>query len=196
MLCQRRTVSLILTSSSRRRRRAPRRAGRSRRCVALRGCVCPRKAHLFAQPFADDGAEPGGGGGAQGELTFKDVDDEGEPEELGGGGGEAPAHACRYCGQHDPAAVVLCNQCRRWFCNGRGQTACSHIVHHLVKARHKQVTLHRDGPLGETLLECYQCGARNVFLLGFIPAKAESVVVLLCRQPCAAPQAAAKDADW
>lgn len=47
------------------------------------------------------------------------------------------------------------------------------------------MTLHKDGPLGETVLECYSCGSKNVFLLGFIPAKADSVVVLLCRQPCA-----------
>lgn len=46
--------------------------------------------------------------------------------------------------------------------------------------------MHKDGPLGETILECYSCGVRNVFVLGFIPAKADSVVVLLCRQPCAA----------
>lgn len=43
------------------------------------------------------------------------------------------------------------------------------------------MTLHKDGPLGETILECYNCACRNVFLLGFIPAKADSVVVLLCR---------------
>jgi len=55
-----------------------------------------------------------------------------------------------------------------------------------VRAKTKEVSLHRDGPLGETLLECYNCGCKNVFLLGFIPAKADSVVVLLCRQPCAA----------
>ena len=29
--------------------------------------------------------------------------------------------------------------------------------------------LHPDSPLGETILECYNCGCRNVFLLGFIP---------------------------
>ena len=51
---------------------------------------------------------------------------------------------------------------------------------------YQEVTLHKDGPLGETVLECYSCGVRNVFVLGFIPAKADSVVVLLCRQPCAA----------
>jgi regulator of nonsense transcripts 1 len=55
--------------------------------------------------------------------------------------------------------------------------------------------LHRDGPLGETVLECYSCGVRNVFVLGFIPAKADSVVVLLCRQPCAA-QSSLKDMNW
>ena len=57
------------------------------------------------------------------------------------------------------------------------------------------MTLHKDGPLGETVLECYSCGVRNVFVLGFIPAQADSVVVLLCRQPCAA-QNSLKDMNW
>lgn len=59
----------------------------------------------------------------------------------------------------------------------------------------QEVTLHKDGPLGETVLECYTCGVRNIFVLGFIPAKADSVVVLLCRQPCAA-QNSLKDMNW
>lgn len=29
--------------------------------------------------------------------------------------------------------------------------------------------MHRDSPLGETILECYASGARNVFTLGFVP---------------------------
>lgn len=41
--------------------------------------------------------------------------------------------------------------------------------------------LHPESPLGEIVLECYNCGQRNVFLLGFIAAKSDSVVVLLCR---------------
>ena len=36
---------------------------------------------------------------------------------------------------------------------------------------------------------------KNVFLLGFIPAKSDTVVVLLCRQPCAAIQNS-KDVVW
>lgn len=63
------------------------------------------------------------------------------------------------------------------------------------RAKHKEVCLHPDSPLGETILECYNCGCRNVFVLGFIPAKTESVVVLLCRDPCASSNAL-KDMNW
>ncbi|KZC14447.1 Regulator of nonsense transcripts 1 like protein [Dufourea novaeangliae] len=108
---------------------------------------------------------------------------------------DLPEHACKYCGIHEASCVVMCNVCRKWFCNGRGNTSGSHIINHLVRAKHKEVTLHRDGPLGETILECYSCAVRNVFVLGFIPAKADSVVVLLCRQPCAA-QSSLKDMNW
>ena len=45
------------------------------------------------------------------------------------------------------------------------------------------------------MLECYNCRSRNAFLLGFIPAKADSVVVLLCRVPCA-QQNTLEDMDW
>jgi regulator of nonsense transcripts 1 len=108
-----------------------------------------------------------------------------------------PEHACKYCGIHNPSSVVKCMfpSCRKWFCNGRGNTSGSHIVNHLVRSKHKEVSLHADSPLGETLLECYNCGCKNVFLLGFIPAKSESVVVLLCREPCA-NSSGLKDMNW
>uniref|UniRef100_A0A3Q2QSE6 ATP-dependent helicase RENT1 n=1 Tax=Fundulus heteroclitus TaxID=8078 RepID=A0A3Q2QSE6_FUNHE len=124
-----------------------------------------------------------------GELNFEeDEEDTYYTKDL-------PIHACSYCGIHDPACVVYCNTSKKWFCNGRGNTSGSHIVNHMVRAKCKEVTLHKDGPLGETVLECYNCGCRNVFLLGFIPAKADSVVVLLCRQPCAS-QSSLKDINW
>lgn len=92
---------------------------------------------------------------------------------------------------------MRCNasSCRKWFCNDRGQTSGSHIINHLVRAKHKEVCLHADSPLGETLLECWNCGSRNVFLLGFIPAKGDSVVVLLCRDPCASSNGL-RDMNW
>ncbi|KAL8088976.1 regulator of nonsense transcripts 1 homolog [Apium graveolens] len=128
-------------------------------------------------------------------LTFEDTPDDDSGFEFGKGA--FTEHACRYCGVQNPACVVRCNvpSCRKWFCNSRGSTSGSHIVNHLVRAKHKEVCLHKDSPLGETILECYNCGCRNVFLLGFISAKAESVVVLLCREPCLNVNAL-KDMNW
>ncbi|CAL8104829.1 unnamed protein product [Calicophoron daubneyi] len=120
------------------------------------------------------------------EIDFKDDD----AEELAP---KVSEYACAYCGIDDPACVVYCNTTKKWFCNGRGNTSGSHIVNHLVRARAKEVTLHKDGPLKDTLLECYVCGSKNVFLLGFVPAKSESVVVLLCRNVCANQN---KDMYW
>ena len=113
-----------------------------------------------------------------------------------------PEHSCKYCFIHNPACVVKCMACEKWFCNGRGGgaggvpalTTGSHILHHLVKSKHKECMLHPDSPVGDAILECYACGCRNIFILGFIPAKGETVVVLLCRQPCA--QSTAKDDQW
>jgi regulator of nonsense transcripts 1 len=110
------------------------------------------------------------------DLQFAEEDDEDQQSSR-----ELPKHSCCYCNISDASTVVMCNICKKWFCNSRGGTSGSHIIHHLVRAKHREVTLHADGPLGETQLECYSCGIKNVFLLGFVPAKADSVVVLLCR---------------
>jgi len=110
-----------------------------------------------------------------------------------------PDYACRYCGVHDPATVARCVETRRWFCNGSGVKGGggvgSHLVHHLVRGRCSQVQLHPGSPLGDTVLECYNCGGKNCFMLGFVPAKADSVVVLLCRV-CVETVPALKDMDW
>ncbi|TFY60948.1 hypothetical protein EVG20_g7233 [Dentipellis fragilis] len=119
------------------------------------------------------------------DAVLDDLKDEGQVD--------LPPHACSYCGIHNPASVVKCLICSKWFCNSRGNTSASHIVNHLVRAKHKEVILHAESPLGETTPECYNCGSKNVFMLGFIPAKSDTVVVLLCRQPCAA---ISKDISW
>ncbi|KAB8339271.1 hypothetical protein FH972_022204 [Carpinus fangiana] len=108
---------------------------------------------------------------------------------------ELPPHACAYCGIHNTSSVVKCLSCSKWFCSARGNTSSSHIINHLVRARHKEIQLHPNSTLGDTTLECYSCGTKNVFLLGFIPAKTDSVVVLLCRQPCASAPSS-KDMNW
>lgn len=51
-----------------------------------------------------------------------------------------------------------------------------------VKSKHKEVQLHAESPLGDTVLECYATGTRNIFALGFVPVKSENTVVLLSRE--------------
>lgn len=103
-----------------------------------------------------------------------------------------PPHACAYCGIHSTHSVIKCNTCNKWFCNSKSNASGSHIVTHLVLSRHNQVSLHEESDLGDTTLECYNCGNKNVFILGFVAAKHESVVVILCRIPCAQ----SKDINW
>jgi len=124
-----------------------------------------------------------------------DDEDEDKEEETEYDFKTLPEHHCSYCGIHSSGSVVRCNICKKWFCNYRGSTSGAHIVNHLVRAKHKDVALHKDSPLGDTVLECYNCGCRNVFLLGFIPAKSESIVVLLCRSPCL-NSGSLKGTDW
>ena len=93
-----------------------------------------------------------------------------------------PPHACAYCGLYAPSCVAQCLSCTKWFCNAQTPgTGASHLISHLVKSRHKEVALHPESALGDSVLECYNCGSRNLFSLGFIPAKADTVVVILCR---------------
>ncbi|KAF2863664.1 hypothetical protein K470DRAFT_106398, partial [Piedraia hortae CBS 480.64] len=140
--------------------------------------------------------------GDEDDIDVYDDDDEGRSAGSNNGvkdvaDEELPAHACAYCGIHNASAVVKCLICSKWFCSARGNTSSSHIVNHLVRSRHKEVQLHPSSSLGDTTLECYSCGTKNVFLLGFIPAKSDSVVVLLCRQPCASMgQGSSRDMNW
>ena len=108
---------------------------------------------------------------------------------------QLPDYACRYCGIHDPACVARCVETNKWFCNDATAGSTSHLIHHLVKSRSRQVQLHQESPLGDSLLECYNCSSPNVFVLGFVPASTSSVVVLLCRV-CVETVPALKDMEW
>ncbi|CAI5437489.1 unnamed protein product [Caenorhabditis angaria] len=128
------------------------------------------------------------------DLTFQEVD-ESETEEEYIDTSKFVEHACRYCGISDPLCVAKCTVCDKWFCNSKQGTSGSHIVNHMVRSRHREAFLHEESPCGPTQLECYLCASKNVFNLGFIPAKADSVVVILCRTVCL-QQASQKDPNW
>lgn len=129
------------------------------------------------------------------ELKFDDLDDMNEDFEEAFDPKNLPEWSCRYCGIHDSACVMKCRGDGKWFCNSRlPGLPSSCMILHLVRAKQREVQLHQDSALGDIVLECYNCGQRNVFLLGFIAAKSDSVVVLLCRV-CLSNNAL-KDSNW
>ncbi|KAH9251065.1 hypothetical protein BASA81_011125 [Batrachochytrium salamandrivorans] len=93
---------------------------------------------------------------------------------------EKPAWACRYCGVSSPNCVTKCLESNKYFCNGSGGSTASHIVQHMVRAHNREICLHPDSVLGETIVECFNCASRNAFNMGFLP-KGDGVVILLCR---------------
>jgi regulator of nonsense transcripts 1 len=101
-------------------------------------------------------------------------------------------YACSYCGISNPSCVVKCEICNKWFCNGKSGNRGSHIITHLVLSKHNKISLHPESDLGDSTLECYNCGTKNIFILGFVSAKQENIVVILCRLPCAQQ----KDSNW
>ena len=125
-----------------------------------------------------------------GELRLEDYELDGDSDSEF----HPPAWACVYCGISDPMSVIRCVESGRWVCNSRGITAHSHAVQHLVRGRRKQVSLHEASPLGDAVLECYNCQALNVFTLGFIASMEDNVVVLLCRECLGL--GALKDSGW
>ena len=64
---------------------------------------------------------------------------------------------------------------------------------HLVKAKHKEIALHSENAMKETSVECFNCGSRNVFLLGFVPSRKDQYIVILCRETCANNM---RDENW
>ncbi|CAB3407987.1 unnamed protein product [Caenorhabditis bovis] len=151
----------------------------------------------FTMPTQCSQAESSGlvtGVESNADLSFQDVEDE-EEEYNETKENKVPPHACRYCGISDPTCVAKCTVCSKWFCNSKNGTSGSHIVNHMVKSQHKEAYLHEDSPCGDNQLECYICGSKNVFQLGFIPAKTDPAVMILCRSPCSY-HVDTKDPSW
>ena len=104
--------------------------------------------------------------------------------------------SCAYCSISNPKCLAKCEICNKWFCNGKSNSNSSnkgsHIITHAVLSKHNSISLHPDSDLGDSTLECYNCGNKNIFVLGFVSAKIENVIVILCRLPCSQQ----KDENW
>lgn len=99
----------------------------------------------------------------------------------------APGQGQEQAGRHEGCSSLVVEHSRP---SHAEHTAPCFLVQHPMRRSYPpsasvdirnvlQVCLHPDSPLGETILECYNCGCRNAFLLGFIPV---SFLAVAC--PC------------
>lgn len=63
---------------------------------------------------------------------------------------------CEYC--ESAELLVECVACGKHFCNSRSASSVSHVVFHLVKAKHKAIRIDGD-------IKCRKCGEDNLFKL-------------------------------
>ena len=129
-------------------------------------------------------------------LEYDSMDDDSPENETShqneGGNNERPSMGeeqkeirCAYCGISNISHLIKCNECNRWFCNGRLDTySTSHIVFHLTKSKHKEIYVSKESPVGEMVMECYNCSCKNIFLLGFLESKEKGEGFIICREPC------------
>ena len=95
------------------------------------------------------------------------------------------AMSCSYCGLTNASHLAQCKECKKWFCNGKLDAySPSHIIFHLTKSKHKEVYINSHSQAGEMDLQCYNCGGKNIFLLGFLESREGGNGFILCREPC------------
>ena len=90
---------------------------------------------------------------------------------------------CEYCGCQAVDCLARCVKTGLYFCNGKGDTSTSHIVHYLRSNALTQFTVPDSNSWAQVDLKCYVCESRNVYNLGFLPSE-DGQLYLVCRTPC------------
>lgn len=90
---------------------------------------------------------------------------------------------CAYCGCSNIKCLAKCSTTGLYFCNGKGVTTKSHILHHLQKIQSDEIELPEGNPFASASQECYVCGSKNVFKLGFLQIP-DGTLYYVCRSPC------------
>lgn len=67
---------------------------------------------------------------------------------------------------------------------------------HLIKSSHREIKLHENSEHGDIMMECYICGTKTIFHLGFTQVdvkndsedndstETEKSVIIICREKC------------
>ena len=75
---------------------------------------------------------------------------------------------CSYCECSSIDCLAQCASTGLYFCNGKGSTTKSHIIHHLHSIHQDTIILPSENKFSSVKLECYICGSTNIFRLGFV----------------------------
>ncbi|KAH0794274.1 regulator of nonsense transcripts 1 [Histomonas meleagridis] len=90
---------------------------------------------------------------------------------------------CEYCGCKQIDCLVRCPTTGLYFCNGKGATSQSHIIHHLRSIQSDTISLPPQNKYSSIPFKCYICGSTNIFRLGFIFSESGNIFIA-CRSPC------------
>ena len=91
---------------------------------------------------------------------------------------------CEYCGCQAVDCLARCIKTGLYFCNGKGDTSQSHIIHYLRSMNESQFALPDTNGFAAVDLKCYVCESRNIYNLGFIQTQDASQIFIVCRAPC------------
>ena len=90
---------------------------------------------------------------------------------------------CAYCNCTAGDCLVQCPSTGLYFCNGKGATSQSHIIHYLRSAQLDRISLPEVNAFHAIPMRCYICESENIFRLGFVTA-ADGSIFIVCRSPC------------
>ena len=88
---------------------------------------------------------------------------------------------CAYCECSAIDCLAQCASTGLYFCNGKGITTKSHIIHHLQSIRRDSINLPKENKFSGIELECYICHSRNIFRLGFVSSTSNDKIYIVCR---------------
>ena len=95
-----------------------------------------------------------------------------------------PEPKCEYCGCTNINCLARCPHTGLYFCNGKGSTSSSHIIHYLRTNHQNQIVIPDGLSFSKIQLKCYVCESQNIFELGFLRSQNNQSIFIACKTNC------------
>ena len=87
---------------------------------------------------------------------------------------------CAYCGCSSIDCLAIDKATGMYFCNGKGSTQDSHIIHHLNSIHSAGISLPPENSYSNVSFVCYCCNSSNIFNLVFINSPETGKGYIIC----------------